>query len=74
VYPGPVSRPEKRPGLDWTGLVATGPVVWSFRILNRKTDTQLVFLTSCRPVATGFAWLSDSPLNYVQNEPEDHKI
>jgi len=79
VYPGPVARPEKWPGLDQTGLVATGPVVRSFQILNWKTDTQPVFLTGCkktgcRPVPTGFAWLSDSPLNYLQNEPKDHKI
>jgi len=69
VYPGPVWQPEKRPGLDCTGLVATGPVVQSFRILNWKTDMQLVFLTGCRLVSTSFAWLSDFPLNYLQTDP-----
>ena len=61
VYPGLVARLEKNQ--DWT-------VVQFFQILNWKTDTQLVFLASCRLVTTDFAWLSDSPLNYLQNEPK----
>jgi len=34
----------------------------------------LVFLTGCRLVATSFAWLSDSLLNFLQSDPRIIKI